>query len=90
MMQVVLIIFELFFFAGIPDYNTKLSCVYELVKTLPPSNHDTMKLLFGHLRRYAPSRFHHADKEKRYYDSSCNYTVFLSLAESSNSGRTIA
>ncbi|KAG8008755.1 Rho GTPase-activating protein 27 [Nibea albiflora] len=35
----------------IPDYNTKLSCVYELVKTLPPSNHDTMKLLFGHLRR---------------------------------------
>ncbi|XP_041672206.1 rho GTPase-activating protein 15 isoform X2 [Cheilinus undulatus] len=35
----------------IPDYNTKLDCMYELVKTLPPSNHDTMKLLFGHLRR---------------------------------------
>ncbi|XP_059180948.1 rho GTPase-activating protein 27 isoform X2 [Centropristis striata] len=35
----------------IPDYNTKLSCMYELVNTLPPSNHDTMKLLFGHLRR---------------------------------------
>ncbi|XP_070846467.1 rho GTPase-activating protein 27 [Chaetodon trifascialis] len=35
----------------IPDYNTKLSCIYELVKSLPPSNHDTMKLLFGHLRR---------------------------------------
>ncbi|XP_070782610.1 rho GTPase-activating protein 27-like [Enoplosus armatus] len=35
----------------IPDYNTKLSCIYELVITLPPSNHDTMKLLFGHLRR---------------------------------------
>ncbi|XP_037610930.1 rho GTPase-activating protein 27 isoform X1 [Sebastes umbrosus] len=35
----------------IPDYNTKLSCMYELVKTLPSSNHDTMKLLFGHLRR---------------------------------------
>ncbi|XP_034564683.1 rho GTPase-activating protein 27 isoform X2 [Notolabrus celidotus] len=35
----------------IPDYNTKLDCIYELVKTLPPSNHDTMKLLFGHLSR---------------------------------------
>ncbi|XP_074475230.1 rho GTPase-activating protein 15 isoform X5 [Sebastes fasciatus] len=35
----------------IPDYNTKLSCMFELVKTLPSSNHDTMKLLFGHLRR---------------------------------------
>ncbi|XP_008285757.1 rho GTPase-activating protein 15 isoform X2 [Stegastes partitus] len=35
----------------IPDYNTKLSCIYELVRTLPPPNHDTMKLLFGHLHR---------------------------------------
>ncbi|XP_042363634.1 rho GTPase-activating protein 27 isoform X1 [Plectropomus leopardus] len=35
----------------IPDYNTKLSCMYELVRSLPPANHDTMKLLFGHLRR---------------------------------------
>ncbi|XP_033963403.1 rho GTPase-activating protein 27-like isoform X2 [Pseudochaenichthys georgianus] len=35
----------------IPDYNTKASCMYELVRSLPPSNHDTMKLLFGHLRR---------------------------------------
>ncbi|XP_054898766.1 rho GTPase-activating protein 27-like isoform X3 [Poeciliopsis prolifica] len=35
----------------IPDYNTKLSCIYELVKSLPPVNHDTMKLLFGHLQR---------------------------------------
>ncbi|XP_042372924.1 rho GTPase-activating protein 15-like, partial [Plectropomus leopardus] len=34
----------------IPDYNTKLSCMYELVRSLPPANHDTMKLLFGHLR----------------------------------------
>lgn len=41
-----------FEFLGIPDYNTKLSCIYELVKSLPPPNHDTMKLLFGHLRRY--------------------------------------
>lgn len=40
-------------FPGIPDYSTKLSCIYELVRSLPPSNHDTMKLLFGHLRRYA-------------------------------------
>lgn len=39
-------------FLGIPDYNTKLTCIYELVKSLPPPNHDTMKLLFGHLRRY--------------------------------------
>ncbi|XP_075950184.1 rho GTPase-activating protein 27 isoform X2 [Anarhichas minor] len=35
----------------IPDYKTKVSCMYELVNSLPPSNHDTMKLLFGHLRR---------------------------------------
>ncbi|KAM9837746.1 rho GTPase-activating protein 27 isoform 1-T2 [Aulostomus maculatus] len=35
----------------IPDYNTKVCCIYELVKTLPPANHDTMELLFGHLRR---------------------------------------
>ncbi|KAM4715469.1 rho GTPase-activating protein 27 [Anableps anableps] len=35
----------------ISDYNTKLSHIYELVKSLPPTNHDTMKLLFGHLNR---------------------------------------
>ncbi|XP_072229332.1 rho GTPase-activating protein 27 [Leuresthes tenuis] len=35
----------------IPDYNSKLSCIYELVRTLPPPNHDTMELLFGHLHR---------------------------------------
>ncbi|XP_056894799.1 rho GTPase-activating protein 27-like isoform X2 [Takifugu flavidus] len=35
----------------IPDYNKKLSCIYELVNSLPSANHDTMKLLFGHLRR---------------------------------------
>lgn len=33
-----------------PDYNTKLSYICNLVKTLPQPNHDTMKLLFGHLR----------------------------------------
>ncbi|KAM4524357.1 rho GTPase-activating protein 27 isoform 1-T2 [Odontesthes bonariensis] len=35
----------------IPDYNTKLSCIYELVRSLPAPNHDTMELLFGHLHR---------------------------------------
>uniref|UniRef100_A0A3B5LB15 Uncharacterized protein n=1 Tax=Xiphophorus couchianus TaxID=32473 RepID=A0A3B5LB15_9TELE len=35
----------------ISDYNTKLSHIYELVKSLPTVNHDTMKLLFGHLQR---------------------------------------
>ncbi|KAI3365510.1 hypothetical protein L3Q82_010598, partial [Scortum barcoo] len=35
----------------IPDYKSKLSCMYELVRSLPPPNHDTMKLLFGHLYR---------------------------------------
>nr|XP_057934160.1 rho GTPase-activating protein 27 isoform X2 [Doryrhamphus excisus] len=35
----------------LPDYNTKVCCISELVKSLPASNHDTMKLLFGHLRR---------------------------------------
>ncbi|XP_041830377.1 rho GTPase-activating protein 15 isoform X2 [Melanotaenia boesemani] len=35
----------------IPDYNAKLSYFRDLVKSLPPPNHDTMKLLFGHLHR---------------------------------------
>ncbi|KAM9716431.1 rho GTPase-activating protein 27 isoform 1-T1 [Menidia menidia] len=35
----------------IPDYKLKLSCVYELVQSLPAPNHDTMELLFGHLHR---------------------------------------
>ncbi|KAG7227703.1 hypothetical protein INR49_029465 [Caranx melampygus] len=34
-----------------PDYNTKLCHMYDLVKSLPAPNHDTMELLFGHLRR---------------------------------------
>lgn len=41
-----------FEFLGIADYNTKLTCIYDLVRSLPPPNHDTMELLFGHLRRY--------------------------------------
>uniref|UniRef100_A0A3P9P2N5 Rho GTPase activating protein 27 n=1 Tax=Poecilia reticulata TaxID=8081 RepID=A0A3P9P2N5_POERE len=39
----------------ISDYNAKLSHIYELVKSLPPVNHDTMKLLFGHLQRVIES-----------------------------------
>ncbi|XP_039990871.1 rho GTPase-activating protein 27 isoform X2 [Xiphias gladius] len=35
----------------IPDYNTKVCCMHDLVRSLPPPNHDTMELLFGHLRR---------------------------------------
>ncbi|XP_047464544.1 rho GTPase-activating protein 12 isoform X2 [Mugil cephalus] len=35
----------------IPDYHSKLSCMYELVRSLPAPNHDTMELLFGHLHR---------------------------------------
>ncbi|KAM7370563.1 hypothetical protein PAMP_010098 [Pampus punctatissimus] len=35
----------------ISDYNVKVRCIYDLVKSLPSPNHDTMKLLFGHLRR---------------------------------------
>ncbi|XP_023263535.1 rho GTPase-activating protein 15-like isoform X1 [Seriola lalandi dorsalis] len=35
----------------IPDYNTKLHHMCELVRTLPTPHHETMKLLFGHLRR---------------------------------------
>ncbi|XP_012727158.2 rho GTPase-activating protein 27 isoform X1 [Fundulus heteroclitus] len=35
----------------ISDYNSKLSHMYDLVRSLPPPNHDTMKLLFGHLHR---------------------------------------
>ncbi|XP_034414238.1 rho GTPase-activating protein 27 isoform X2 [Cyclopterus lumpus] len=34
-----------------PDYKAKVSHMCELVNSLPRSNHDTMKLLFGHLRR---------------------------------------
>ncbi|KAK7919272.1 hypothetical protein WMY93_010556 [Mugilogobius chulae] len=33
-----------------PDYNSKLTYVCNLVKSLPQPNHDTMKLLFEHLR----------------------------------------
>ncbi|KAJ0016152.1 hypothetical protein NQD34_014442 [Periophthalmus magnuspinnatus] len=33
-----------------PDYNPKLSYICNLVKSLPQPNHDTMKLLFEHLR----------------------------------------
>ncbi|XP_028990033.1 rho GTPase-activating protein 27 isoform X3 [Betta splendens] len=35
----------------ISDYKTKLSCISDLVESLPPANHDTMKLIFGHLCR---------------------------------------
>ncbi|XP_056152800.1 rho GTPase-activating protein 15 [Lampris incognitus] len=35
----------------IADYNTKVSHMHDLVKVLPPPNHDTMELLFGHLRK---------------------------------------
>ncbi|XP_077360007.1 rho GTPase-activating protein 15-like isoform X2 [Festucalex cinctus] len=35
----------------ISDYNIKLRSMYDLVKALPDPNHDTMRLLFGHLRR---------------------------------------
>lgn len=34
-----------------PDYNSKLCHMYDLVQSLPAANHDTMELLFGHLRR---------------------------------------
>ena len=34
------------------DYNAKVSYMRDLVKSLPLPNHDTMKLLFGHLHRY--------------------------------------
>lgn len=34
-----------------PDYKTKVSQMCELINSLPHANHDTMKLLFGHLRR---------------------------------------
>lgn len=40
-------------FPGISDYNAKLSRIYELVKSLPQANHDTMALLFEHLHRFA-------------------------------------
>ena len=42
------------FSAEIQDYHDKVSYMCELVKSLPPANHDTMELLFRHLRRYAP------------------------------------
>ncbi|KAL4630876.1 rho GTPase-activating protein 27 isoform X1 [Arapaima gigas] len=35
----------------ISDYNQKVSYMRDLVKSLPHPNHDTMKLLFRHLRR---------------------------------------
>ncbi|XP_035469726.1 rho GTPase-activating protein 27 isoform X2 [Scophthalmus maximus] len=35
----------------IPDHNAKVSCMRDLVKSLPLPNHDTMEILFGHLCR---------------------------------------
>ncbi|XP_076844066.1 rho GTPase-activating protein 27 isoform X2 [Brachyhypopomus gauderio] len=35
----------------IPDYNSRVSYMSDLVKSLPPSNHDTMEVLFSHLRK---------------------------------------
>ncbi|XP_062386750.1 rho GTPase-activating protein 12a isoform X2 [Sardina pilchardus] len=35
----------------IPDYRQRVQCMKELVKQLPRTNHDTMQVLFTHLRR---------------------------------------
>ncbi|XP_076008040.1 rho GTPase-activating protein 15 isoform X2 [Genypterus blacodes] len=35
----------------IPDYSAKLSMICGLVRSLPQTNHDTMQLLFEHLRK---------------------------------------
>ncbi|KAF7705042.1 rho GTPase-activating protein 27 isoform X2 [Silurus meridionalis] len=35
----------------IPDYNTRVVYIRDLVKSLPPNNHDTMEALFSHLRK---------------------------------------
>ncbi|KAF0025734.1 hypothetical protein F2P81_022615 [Scophthalmus maximus] len=35
----------------IPDHKAKVSCMRDLVKSLPLPNHDTMEILFGHLCR---------------------------------------
>uniref|UniRef100_A0A452TKA8 Rho GTPase-activating protein 15 n=1 Tax=Ursus maritimus TaxID=29073 RepID=A0A452TKA8_URSMA len=33
------------------DYNTRIETIKSLVQKLPPPNHDTMKILFGHLTK---------------------------------------
>ncbi|KAM7316582.1 hypothetical protein ACRRTK_024313 [Alexandromys fortis] len=33
------------------DHNAKIEAIKSLVKDLPPPNHDTMKILFGHLTK---------------------------------------
>lgn len=35
----------------LPDYNLRVSYMRDLVRSLPLPNHDTMELLFRHLRR---------------------------------------
>ncbi|KAI5609749.1 rho GTPase-activating protein 27 isoform X2, partial [Silurus asotus] len=35
----------------IQDYNTRVVYIRDLVKSLPPNNHDTMEALFSHLRK---------------------------------------
>ncbi|XP_026771309.3 rho GTPase-activating protein 12 isoform X1 [Pangasianodon hypophthalmus] len=35
----------------IPDYNSRVSYIRDLVKSLPPHNRDTMEALFSHLRK---------------------------------------
>lgn len=37
--------------AEIPDYDLRVSYITDLVRALPLPNHNTMELLFKHLRR---------------------------------------
>uniref|UniRef100_A0A3Q0TFJ2 Rho GTPase activating protein 27, like n=1 Tax=Amphilophus citrinellus TaxID=61819 RepID=A0A3Q0TFJ2_AMPCI len=48
--------FEKFIAAILPDYSLRVSYMKDLVQTLPLPNHDTMELLFKHLRRVIEHR----------------------------------
>lgn len=52
-----MIINNCYVFLGIGDFNTKRDHMYDLIQSLPAPNHDTMKLLFGHLHRFVTLYF---------------------------------
>lgn len=46
-----MMIISVYIHAEVPDYKLRVSYMKDLVRSLPLPNHDTMELLFKHLRR---------------------------------------
>lgn len=52
-----LIVNNCYVFLEIGDSHTKRDHMYDLIQSLPAPNHNTMKLLFGHLHRFVTLYF---------------------------------